>query len=104
MDGRTDTRWSSEFSDDQWLAVDLGKSETVARVELLWENAHGKAYAIEISDDGKEWKEVFTTTDGKGGVEQCRFAPVQTRWVKFYGRQRATQYGYSFWEMRVFGP
>ena len=29
VDGRMDTRWSSEFSDPQWIVVDLGY--------LLWE-------------------------------------------------------------------
>jgi hypothetical protein len=31
-DGNTGTRWSSAFSDPQWLQVDLGSSQTVCRV------------------------------------------------------------------------
>ncbi|MGD0091212.1 MAG: discoidin domain-containing protein [Planctomycetota bacterium] len=102
VDGKLDTRWSSEFSDPQWLAVDLGKVETIARVELVWEAAYGKEYAIEVSPDGQTWKEVYKTSKGKGGNEEIRFAPVEARWVRMYGTKRATEFGYSLWEMRVF--
>jgi hypothetical protein len=103
-DGRRDTRWSSEFSDPQWLAVDLGQVQTIARVELLWENAYAKAYAIEVSADGQNWQEVFRTANGDGGIDDIRFAPIRTRWVRLSGTKRGTAFGYSLWEIRVFAP
>ncbi len=102
VDGNPLTRWSSEFSDPQWIAVDLGQVQKVARVELSWENAYAKAYAIEVSRDGKAWKPVFATTAGKGGFEAVRFAPTEARWVRMYGTHRGTKFGYSLWELRVF--
>ena len=103
VDGRPETRWSSEFSDPQWLAVDLGKAERIACVVLDWEGAYAKAYAIEVSNDGETWKEVHRTEKGKGGSEEIRFAPVEARWVRMTGTKRATEFGYSLWEMRVYG-
>lgn len=38
-DGDPDTRWSSEFSDPQWLQVDLGGTATISQVALRWEAA-----------------------------------------------------------------
>src|SRR4051794_9298311 len=32
VDGDTGTRWSSTFSDPQWLGVDLGSTVTISRV------------------------------------------------------------------------
>ena len=32
VDGNTGTRWSSAFSDPQWLQVDLGASATISQV------------------------------------------------------------------------
>jgi beta-galactosidase len=102
VDGKLDSRWSSEFSDPQWLAVDLGSVASISRVELVWEAAYGKNYAIQVSSDGHTWKDVYKTGAGKGGVETVRFAPVKARWVRMFGTQRASTYGYSLWEFRVF--
>jgi beta-galactosidase len=102
VDGQPGTRWSSEFSDPQWIAVDLGRPEHIARVVLDWEAAHARAYALEVSLDGRSWREVYRTDAGRGGSETIRFAPTDARWVRLRGIRRATGFGYSLWEMRVF--
>jgi len=102
VDGNPATRWSSEFSDPQWFAVDLGKPQKVSRVELLWEGAYAKSYAVEVSPDGKQWTDVFKTESGDGGTDAIRFEPVEARWVRVHGTQRGTRFGYSLWEFRVF--
>jgi hypothetical protein len=101
-DGDPGTRWSSEFSDPQWLMVDLGTVQVVTQVELAWEAAYGKAYRIEVSVDEQTWREVYKTQNGKGGAEVIRFAPIGARWVRLTGTKRATEFGYSLWEMKVF--
>ena len=102
VDGRSNTRWSSEFSDPQWLAVDLGNPAKISKIALDWEAAYGKAYVIEVSLDGEKWQEVYQTTDGHGGTEKIEFPPVEARWIRMRGTQRGTQFGYSLWEFRVF--
>jgi hypothetical protein len=102
VDGLTDTRWSSEFSDPQWLAIDLGSPTRISRVLLDWEVACGQSYAIQVSGDGSTWTDVYRTNEGKGGTEDIRFPPTYARWVRLYGTKRATPFGYSLWEMRVF--
>src|SRR5262245_38922286 len=44
VDGNTATRWSSAFSDPQWLQVDLGSSQPICQVVLTWEAAYGTAF------------------------------------------------------------
>jgi len=102
VDGRADTRWASDHSDPQWIAVDLGKSQRVARVEIDWEVAYAKEFAIEVSSDGNTWKEVRHVNNGGGGSQVIRFNPVEARWVRMRGIKRGTGWGYSIWEMRVF--
>ncbi len=101
-DGDPSTRWSSEFSDPQWIAIDLQKPTRISRVELHWEAAYATAYTIEVSADGKNWQKVFSTENGKGGIESITFAPVEARYVRMTGHRRATPFGYSLWEFRVF--
>jgi hypothetical protein len=102
-DGRAGTRWSSDFSDPQWITIDLGLDRTIRRAVLRWEAAYGKEYAIRVSDDGKTWAGAFVEKDGKGGVEELPFAPAQGRYVRMCGTKRGNdQWGYSLWEFQVF--
>lgn len=103
VDGNTGTRWSSAFTDPQWIRVDLGTSHTINRIVLRWEAAFGRAYQIQTSPDGNTWTTIHSTTNGVGGVED--FAVSGTgRFVRMLGTARATQFGYSLWEFEVYGP
>jgi beta-galactosidase len=103
-DGDDETRWSSRFSDPQWIMLDLGAPLRVGRVVLDWENACGKSYSIESSLDGEKWTENYRTDDGKGGVEELTLTPVTARYVRMFGRTRATEWGYSLYAFEAFPP
>jgi hypothetical protein len=100
VDGDTGTRWSSQFSDPQWLRVDLGASATICRVVLRWEGAYGKAYQIQTSPDGTAWTDIHTATDGAGGTETLTVSGTG-RYVRMYGTGRGSGYGYSLYEMEI---
>ncbi|WP_433086784.1 discoidin domain-containing protein [Dactylosporangium sp. CA-052675] len=101
-DGNTGTRWSSAFSDPQWLQVDLGSTRAISKVNLNWEAAYAKAFQIQTSNDGTNWTSIYSTTTGAGG-NQTLNVTGSGRYVRVYGTQRATTYGYSLWEFQVFG-
>ncbi|MDJ0343046.1 glycoside hydrolase family 3 C-terminal domain-containing protein [Streptomyces sp. H10-C2] len=103
FDGNAGTRWSSAPSDPQWLQVDLGSSRPVCGVQLDWETGYAKAYQIQLSDDGTTWNTVYSTTTGAGGSETVRVNGTG-RYVRMYGTQRATAWGYSLWEFIVLTP
>ncbi|MFG1660072.1 discoidin domain-containing protein [Micromonospora chersina] len=102
LDGRTTTRWSSQFSDPQWLSVDFGGVATISRVVLNWEAAYATGYRLETSADGNTWTTIYSTTTGRGGVEQLAVTG-SGRYLRLYGTARATGYGYSLWEFQVYG-
>ncbi|MCG6498859.1 discoidin domain-containing protein [Kitasatospora sp. A2-31] len=102
VDGDTGTRWASEWSDDQWLRIDLGSTQLVGRVTLDWERAYARAYRIEVSTDGSTWQSVWSTTTGDGGLDTARFAGVPARYLRIQGQQRGTQWGYSLHEVGVY--
>jgi beta-glucosidase-like glycosyl hydrolase len=102
LDGRTTTRWSSLYTDDQWLQVDLGGIGTISGVVLNWESAYGTGYHIDVSDNGTAWTPLYTTTTGKGGIEKLPITGTG-RYVRLSGTARATGYGYSLWEFQVYG-
>src|SRR3954447_3527333 len=102
VDSNTGTRWSSAFSDPQWLQVDLGATATISSVTLNWEAAAGKAFQIQTSANGTSWTTIYSTTTGAGGVQNLTVSG-SGRYVRMYGTARTTQYGYSLWEFQVFG-
>jgi len=103
VDGDASTRWSSQFSDPQWIRVDLGAVATISRLRLSWETAYGRAYRIETSDDGSSWRQIYTTSSGDGGTDDVTGLSGRGRYVRVHGTQRATQWGYSLWELEVYG-
>ena len=102
VDGNTGSRWSSNFADDAWISVDLGKTYTINKVVLNWEGAYGKEYKIQTSSDEVNWTTVKNVTDGAGGVETITFTATDARYVKLQGVKRALPYGYSLWELEIY--
>jgi hypothetical protein len=102
VDGNTGTRWSSAFSDPQWIQIDLGATATVDQVVLNWEAAYATAFQIQVSADASTWTTIYSTTTGTGGV-QTLSVTGSGRYVRMSGTARATPYGYSLWEFQVFG-
>src|SRR6201994_191139 len=101
-DGNTGTRWSSAFSDPQWLQVDLGSVSTISQVVLNWEAAYATSFQIQTSADGSTWTSIYSTTTGTGGTQTLNVSG-SGRYVRMYGTARATGYGYSLWEFQVYG-
>jgi hypothetical protein len=102
VDGNTGTRWSSAFSDPQWIQVDLGSSYAINRVRLNWETAYANAYSIQVSNDAASWTSIYSRTSGAGGINDLAVTGTG-RYVRMYGTTRATAYGYSLWEFEVYG-
>ncbi|MFF9839476.1 discoidin domain-containing protein [Streptomyces sp. NPDC013740] len=103
VDGSATTRWAStEGVDPQWLRVDLGAPAALSRVRLDWEAAHASAYRVQGSLDGTTWTDLYTTTTGDGATDDLTISGT-ARYVRVYGTKRATPYGYSLWEFKVYG-
>jgi hypothetical protein len=103
VDGDRGTRWSSLFADPQSITVDLGSTRSVSRVRLDWEVAFGRAYAVRTSTDGSSWTTVSSTTASDGGVDDLTFDALSARYVQVLGTERGTPWGYSLWELEVYG-
>jgi hypothetical protein len=113
-DGRDDTRWSSRYADGEFWQVDLGRPRLVDSVALTWESAYARRYRIDTSLDGAGYDTAAQVQASFSAVDLAApkryrpfltaFAPRAARFVRIVGIQRATDFGFSFWEARVFGP
>ena len=120
VDGDMNTRWSSAWQtagngntadpnldddpNDEWIAVDLGEAIDINRVILSWESAYASQYDIDLSYDGYIWHTVHEERNGNGGQDNIILDPAQSgRFIRIHCINRATQFGYSLFEIGVYG-
>ncbi len=97
------TRWSSQYSNNQWLALDLGAPARIDQARITWETAYATSYAFETASSmAGPWSQVKLISNGQGGVETVSLGNT-SRFLRLKGITRATNYGYSIWDLTVFG-
>jgi hypothetical protein len=109
VDGNLGTRWSSAYSDPQWFYVDLGSTQMINNVTIVWQTAaYGKAFQIRVSNDATNWATVWSTnalvlnSSLSADSSVSSFPSVNARYVEMYGTSRATIWGYSMYEFQVY--
>src|SRR5205823_6773506 len=107
VDGNSATRWASAAGKDpSWIYVDLGAVAQVHRIRLQWDKSCAVAYQLQTSTDHATWTTVFSTSAGKGGVEDRTGLTGAGRYVRMNGTKRCradATHGYSLQEFDVFG-
>lgn len=90
--------------DSQYIQVDLEDSYEISKVALNWEDACGKEYKIQVSNDQQNWLDITHITNGKAGkIEFTYDQSITGRYVRMLGIEPSGQYGYSLWEFEVYG-
>ncbi|WP_299056788.1 glycosyl hydrolase [uncultured Eubacterium sp.] len=108
IDNNKDTRWESKHgSDNEYITVDLGSEKNVKQLQLLWEAASASDYTVEVSNDGENFTSVVTVTGGSGTAYRLDTVTLKTatkaRYIKINCKSRTTIYGYSIYEMGIYG-
>ena len=108
------TRWGNNWSadslnrDSAWIYVDLGQKYNIDSISIVWENAAGSEYYIQVADVASAtdsgWTNVAHITDGVSGeLRGIKLDPVLTQFVRMRGIKRTTGYGYSMFDFEVLG-
>lgn len=105
VDGNMASRWASDQGvDPSWLQLDFGGVYDLAYVTIDWEAANAATYEIQGSMDSEDWT---TLASESGGVFGDRTDTVTVsgmyRYIRMHGLTRTSPYGYSIWEMEVYG-
>jgi hexosaminidase len=101
-DGYNTTRWSSAYTDKEWIYFDLGERKKFTTVKLYWEYSFATDYALQISDDGVNWSDIYAKTNGKGWLEVIDNLNAESRYLKLDCRKRNGWNGFSLWEIEVY--
>ena len=102
FDGEMSTRWGADQPADSWLQVDLGDTYDVFKVAIEWEASYAKGYKLQTSSDGETWTDAFTETASDGGSDVVNL-DVDTRYIRMQGTEKSGEWGYSIYEMKVYG-
>ena len=102
VDGSFSTRWSSQFSNPQYIMVDLLDLYHLEVIALAWESAYSSEYILEVSEDNANWIEIIHDTNANGGNDLF-YPEINARYIRVEGLQRATQWGHSLFEIQAFG-
>jgi CxxC motif-containing protein (DUF1111 family)/predicted lipoprotein with Yx(FWY)xxD motif len=104
VDENMATRWSSQFSDDQWLTLDLGAVYSLSEVIIHWEAANAATYEMQGSNDNSSWTPMAGESGGTFGNRTDTVALAGSyRYVRMQGLTRSSAYGYSIFEIEVWG-
>jgi hyaluronoglucosaminidase len=103
IDGDATTRWSSGYTDGEWLQLAFPTPQRIGKVVLRWEAAHATAYQIQTSTDGSTWTTAATVSNSPGGTETVWLdQPTTAKYLRMQGVSRATQFGYSVYEFQAY--
>ena len=104
VDGLISTRWGSDFSNNQWLRIDLGAEKNVCQVVLNWEAAYGSGYTIRIGNapEIQNSQTIARIENGDGGVDIIETdSKVSGKYLWVECLTRGTPWGFSLWEVQV---
>jgi sialate O-acetylesterase len=116
-DGDLHTRWGSAWKKDvpadtnlddnpgdEWIAVEFEEIIDIQAVTLHWEAAYAPQYDLDVSYDGYLWNTVHSERAGNGGEDNILFKRKPAgRYIRLHGLQRGTPYGFSLYELAVYG-
>ncbi len=101
VDGDAGTRWASDWSDPQFIVVDLGQETPFSIVRLNWENAYASRFLIQVSNDNSTWTTVVNEQNGSVGIREYS-VDANARYLKILGTERGTEWGYSLYEVQIY--
>lgn len=123
-DGDNSTRWGSNHTDSEWFVVDLGEDCLISRVDILWEAAYAARYELQVAPAGCPMQTVEVTYAGakrtvtvpaedawttvvvenaSGAGHKASVLGANGRYLRMKGVERGSAYGYSIYEMSVYG-
>lgn len=123
VDGKDNTRWGAPKTDSNpWYQINLGQQCRIDSVDLKFERAYPKSFRIQISDDGKTWKDYKTIKDWTEPGDSTEIQnqdyyanlefgnsihmdDVKTQYIRLYAdaKIRDNNWGVSIYEFEVWG-
>jgi endoglucanase Acf2 len=111
VDGDLSSRWESDHGVDLVdYTLDLGAVLPLESIVICWEAAYAADYTVQLSADGVTYRNFQSFENWRADMAGGQPAPVtletageEARYVRLHLTKRVTAYGYSVFELQVFG-
>lgn len=106
IDADVNTRWASDWQDQESITFGLNKARTLCGINLLFECGQDAAFKIQVSQDGVNFTtvaEVARNTYRQQKNVSLNFDKVSAKYVKLQGVARNNRYGYSLYDVSLIG-
>ena len=97
------TRWSSNYSDNEWISIDLGYTYLLDSIKIRWEAAYASDFQIQVSGDGNNYTTIQNVNNNTSTYNKFIFQKLEANFIRIFGTKRATQWGYSIYEIEAYG-
>jgi hypothetical protein len=101
-DGLMHTRWSSIYEDNQWIEIIFSKVSTVDTMIIHFEAAYAKQFRVLGSLNQIDYFVLYETNNSNGGIITIEVEPIDILYLKIDLILRATQWGFSIFEIEVY--
>jgi len=83
-DGNPETAWHSAGNrEPQWLLLDFRERREYGGLIVDWDpEDYATAYSVERSDDGRNWRKVYTVAEGNGRRDYMPIPESESRFVR----------------------
>ncbi|MFF4530456.1 beta-N-acetylglucosaminidase domain-containing protein [Streptomyces sp. NPDC001407] len=102
VDGNPATRWTAAPVDGAWWQLELARPVRLGSLVLHWQDGHPSRYRVQVSPDGRTWRDAAVVGHGEGGTETVRTDAPGTRFVRVQGDKRATEDSYALTEVQAY--
>src|SRR5215470_11807773 len=84
VDGRAETSWRSEPSDEpQWFLVDFGETREYGGLTLRWDpGTITRPFDLETSNDGMEWRNVYSARRPDAACSYVYLPQSASQWLR----------------------
>ena len=102
-DGMLSSRWATPHGqNDKTFIIDLEVVSPLTEIRITWEAAYASLFNIELSTDKSSWTSVYSGA-GNAGQQSISVNTIPARYVRVNCINRVTQYGFSIYEVEVYG-
>ena len=88
-----------------WFAFDMKNERELSGITLHTERSpadYPREYSVQVSTDGKDWKEILAKRSGSGVVTDIILPPTKTRHVRIEQHGKSRGKHWSIHQLEVF--
>lgn len=102
LDSESPKGWRSKGGYPQWLLLDFGEEREYGAIVIHWERGfEAHSFAVSISTNTCDWREVFATERGTGEKTYIFLPGTQSRFIRIDARSGASDEGVGIRTIRI---